>query len=56
MGSFLQKEFILGDFPNPGYFGEPEIRGIGRKRYNEEISGAALGPDWIIYDVEQNPG
>jgi hypothetical protein len=34
----------------------PKIRGIGRKRYNEEISGAGLGPDGNFFDVEKNPG
>jgi hypothetical protein len=54
--SFWQKEFILGDFRNSDFLGMPEIRGIREKRYNEEISGSEMSPDWIFYVVEKNPG
>jgi hypothetical protein len=36
---------------NGDYLIERKIREIGRKRYNEEISGALLGPDGNFYDV-----
>jgi len=45
MTSFRQKEFILDDFKNREYFSDTKIRGIRRKRYNEEILSAGLNPD-----------
>jgi hypothetical protein len=56
IASFCQKKFISGDFRKQEYFGEPKIRGIRKKRYNEEILSAGLSPDWIFSVVKKNPG
>jgi hypothetical protein len=37
-------------------FHVPEIRGIRRKRYNEEIFRPETGSFWISHDVKKNPG
>jgi hypothetical protein len=36
--------------------GIPKIRGIQKKRYNEEIFLCVTGPDGNFLDVEKNPG
>jgi len=41
---------------NPKNFGKLKIRGIRKKRYNEEISGAGFGPDRFFSVVRKNPG
>jgi hypothetical protein len=48
--------FIFNDFWNCDFFSLPEIRGIQRKRYNEEISGPLSCPVLIFHVVEKNPG
>jgi hypothetical protein len=45
MGSFCKIEVILDDFDGPENFGVPKIRGIQKKRYNEEIFLCVSGPD-----------
>jgi hypothetical protein len=54
--SFSQKEVILDDLAEPEILSAPKIRGIQRKRYNNEILSAGLGSDWIFHDVVKNPG
>jgi hypothetical protein len=53
---FGKRESFWTICERPDNFGISKIRGIQRKRYNEEIFLCVTGPDGNFFVVKKNPG